>query len=486
MWKSSLIVACSFILSSIFAIDQSHGFVYECSRGFIFMLFPLSLLLPRKYLIYLVLIVMVNMLDLTQSATDLMKFGYVRRASLWQQAIGPIPPSMTVFALMIIIGFRLLRVKLDLLYKLVLIYFCGIMVVISFYHGYPSQNLSRFISDLKIPIFLCLGSLVFISYFTHYSHKLHDIAKFFLLLCIGHFLLDFINHINGTSVSITSGFKNASLDSTKGLVMAISFYAFYNIAVVKRVFPNTILFVISVYMLIAFQTRWLILTLSAGIFLIFLYFRFYRKLFIVGVTVLTAWISMFFVDFASVEEVRIMLLRFNVARADYWKNLDSVDPIRFKAIVNSISFLNQKDSLLQGLGYGSWYDDRFIRMPKLTVEAFTKESLIAGKFYRVHEFFSNTIFKTGLIGLVLYLTLFLRPITFLFKRRKYVLSVNRFAVTTIVIMGLFPTILTYFWFSAKALLFTAFYVVFIHFWALYIRRQYFISKNTNTSLPALS
>jgi O-antigen ligase len=147
-------------------------------------------------------------------------------------------------------------------------------------------------------------------------------------------------------------------------------------------------------------------------------------------------------------------------------SLLEVEPARTVSIYNSMCLLWDKWAIFTGMGYGSWYTDSYLRMPPLTISAFDQDSLLSGKYYRVHDFAFHFIFKFGLIGLLIYVTTFLKPIWTIWQCRKRILLHGFHREVAIVIIGIMPMVITYMWFSGKGLLFSAWFVVVSSQWAI--------------------
>jgi hypothetical protein len=478
--KSSfvLLVFAGLLMSILFRIDSSSGILYWLS-SFIALIIMLSVLvLPLKKLIYPLFILIVSMPDVTQSYNQIDAFGYITVASPWQFTIGPLTPAILIFFSLFITLCRLFKMPKKNPYNYIFILFIIVIPIISIWFGFFQNSISRFISDAKIPIYFLSGLIIFSGYYKRFPSQLKISCQIFLALAAGSFLLDFIKLFFYSTNSLSSAtYTSLSFDSAKGLISIFTFLAIANVIQKKKIFLNSFIVFISLFMLIAFQTRWLIITFVLGLFIIFIFLGF--KKMIINSTLLILFLALSFPLYQLMypETIRIFLLRFS-----FFNDLSTIgtesEVVRVASIINSINLLWENNAFLTGMGYGSWYDDSYFPMLNLSNSAFDDDSLLSGKYYRVHDFFFHFLFKFGIIGTFLYISAFIKPIRQLWKLGPYIRSNPNALKTSIVLIGLLPLVVTYMYWTGKGLLFSALFIVLAYEWVKFFINQLKIENSS--------
>lgn len=470
------IIVSSFFLSLLFGFDnKSSFFIIGLLCAFIMIL---SLFfIPKKLVIYPLFIIMVNMLDLNQTLADEAAEGTKICASVWQIKIGNITPAYIIIFIVIVILLRLFKIGKNNAYIMLFFYFFLFETFISIYFGFLQESFSRFIADAKVGIFFCSGLVIFDSYYKRYPNQILISTQVLICLIAGHFILDLIYIIAGVSVSDESGFKVASIDSGKGVVTIFVFYAFSellnifkNLLNKRNIMVYLAIAIISIYMIIAYQTRWLIVSLLLGCL---------TTILVVGINKSFKLIMPlgFFFFFSLPILIQLlpntweaMFLRFGfIENLNGQSSFEDVDLARAGAIYNSTGLLLEKNTFLTGMGYGSWYNEKFFPMPVLNLGAFDADSLNNEKYYRVHDFTFHFLFKFGIIGLFLYIGAFFKPLKQIWKLRKPILKHKLSTTISVVLFGIAPMIITYMWFTGKGLLFSALFICMAYEWAKIFR-----------------
>jgi hypothetical protein len=258
------------------------------------------------------------------------------------------------------------------------------------------------------------------------------------------------------------------LDSGKGLISIISFWSIASIAEGKRVLLHLAIVVLTLYVLLAYQTRWLVVTFILGIFFITIFLGFIRSTLLAIPVLLFLIISIPLMIQISPEVWRITLLRFSfIENISSGVSLEDIELARAGSIYNSLYTLNENKAFLTGMGYGSWFTDSFFPMPNLTISGFDEDSLNTGKYYRVHDFSFHFLFKFGIVGIFLYASCFFKPIINIWKKRVYYRDNIFSRRISILFLGTFPMALTFMWFTGKGLMFCAFFIVLAYEWIKY-------------------
>lgn len=460
-------------MATLFRVEDSSGIIYWLCSFITLVILLSSIFLHSKNLIYPLFILILSMPDITQSYEEIDSFGYTTVASGWQFTIGPVTPAIIIFSFLFIILLRLFKVPKKNPYNSIFVFFIIVVPIISIWFGFLQNSIPRFISDAKVPIYFLTGLIIFSSYFKRFPDQLKFSCQVFLALAAGSFLFDLFKLFSPSYIALSSGaFTSLSYDSAKGLVTIFTFYSISKIIEKKNVALNLMIILISLYMVIAYQTRWLILTFAFGLILVFFLIGVRRIIFKSILMVLFLLITFPVLVQTNPEIFRIALLRFSFIN-DFADSLSLIDVeiVRAAAIVNSTSLLLENNALLTGMGYGSWYDDSYFPMLNLNNSAFDNESLMSGKYYRVHDFFFHFLFKFGIIGTYIYIYSFLKPARKLWSLRKHILKNPLGLKISVMFFGLLPLVITYMYWTGKGLLFSALFIILSHEWVKHFKKQ---------------
>ena len=460
-----LLGVAGLLMSFLFRVTASLGIFYWLSATVALVIMVSVLFLPRKNLIYPLFILILSMPDVTQSYDEIELLGYITVASPWQFTLGPITPAFIVFFSLFVVLIRLFSLPKKNPYNLAILYFFVVVPIISVWFGFLQDSISRFISDAKVPIFFLSGLIIFSSYYRRFPRELMISCQVFLALAVGSFSYDFIKLVFFNTGTLISSYSTLSFDSAKGLIAIFTFFAIAKIIQNKKVFFYLMIVFLSLYMVIAYQTRWLIVTFVIGLILVCALIGIKRALFgsiflAVIISLCLPWIVQL-----NPEMFRIAMLRFGFI-SDFSDSLSimDVEVVRAGAIVNSISLLWESHALLIGMGYGSWYDDSFFPMVDLSNSAFDNESLSTGKYYRVHDFLFHFLFKFGVIGSSIYIYAFVKPVSQFWKLRTYIRSNPLGLQIGVIFFGLLPLVVTYMYWTGKGLLFSSLYIILAYEW----------------------
>ncbi|WP_139367066.1 hypothetical protein [Sediminibacterium ginsengisoli] len=261
-------------------------------------------------------------------------------------------------------------------------------------------------------------------------------------------------------------YSSLSLDSAKGLITIFSFWAIAGLIKGKNIIVNIVLVLLTLYVLLAYQTRWLIITFVLGLLVIAFAVGFKNAMIVLTSIVLLFCITIPIIIKVAPEVWETAMFRLSfIGNLTSGSSLEDVEIVRAGSIYNSMNLLFERKAFLTGMGYGSWYTDNYFPMPNLTTAAFDEDALNMGKYYRVHDFLFNFLFKFGIIGTGIYISCYLKPIRRLWKLKKQILADSRYNFVFIAIIGLCPMVITYMWFTGKGLLFGALFVVISREWA---------------------
>lgn len=449
----------------------------------------LVFVVPARWIILPLMLLMVSMPDMTQALEDLNERGVVMAATVWQIRIGSLSPAVIVMGTLLGAFIRLNDRKLPGKYHLVILYFCIVPMLTALFFGYAQEALGRFATDAKLAVFFCTGLLVFSSYYRRYPNELMRGSQLFLALACGVVVLDAVRLLVGVTAQMSLlNYVNLSLDSTKGLIVGVLFWLVARMISGRNLLVAPVAGVIALSVLLAYQTRWLVVVLILGLLLVFLLMGLKRLVILTIAGLLLFFVTLPFLQrfFPQVWEVTAIRFQF-VGEIAKGTDLMELESGRTGAIHNSLRLLWDRHSLVTGMGYGSWYTDSYSPMLGLSDAAFDEESLSTGRYYRVHDFMFHFLFKFGLIGLLLYTYVFIRPLLAIWRIRTTVLAWRSSREIAVVIFGLMPMVLTMLWFSGKGLLFSAWFVVMADCWAAcfrYVREESTASRKAAGEIEA--
>lgn len=476
-------------LAVLFRAESTNQLFFLAGRLFVLGTVASLFFLPRRWMIFPLMLLMVTMPDLTQAMEDVQERGSVLAATAWQIGVGPLSPAIIVMGALMVAFVRLNDRMLPRSYLPVILYFCVVPVGTSLFFGYALDGLGRFATDAKLAVFFCAGLLVFSSYYRRHPDELWRGSQIFLALTCGVVALDTVRLFLGVTAQVTHlSYVNLSLDSTKGLIVGVIFWLVARIIGGRNLLLGPLAGVVTLSVMLAYQTRWLVVVLILGMLLVFLLLGWKRLIVVMLAGTVLSFATLPFIQrfFPQVWEVTAIRFRF-VGEIDGGTDLLEVESARTGAIYNALHLLWDRHSLLTGMGYGSWYTDAYSPMPNLTDGAFDEESLSTGRYYRVHDFFSHFIFKYGLIGLLLYTYVLVRPLLAIWRIRTTVLGWRPSREIAIVVFGMMPLVLTQLWFSGKGLFFSAWFVVMADSWAAcfpWIRTESAAKRIEPVAVPA--
>ncbi|SJZ74271.1 hypothetical protein SAMN04488132_10494 [Sediminibacterium ginsengisoli] len=423
--------------------------------------------LPPRLLIYPLFLLIICMPDLTQTFEEIEELGVVSVASPWQFSFSILSPAFFVFGSLLVITIRLFSFPIAKSDRSILVFFFIVSTIVSFIFGFFQESFSRFVADAKIPMFFCIGLIIFGNYYKRYPSELLISCQVFILLAAGNYSVDIFKFFFLRSEGIEKvSYSSLSLDSAKGLITIFSFWAIAGLIKGKNIIVNIVLVLLTLYVLLAYQTRWLIITFVLGLLVIAFAVGFKNAMIVLTSIVLLFCITIPIIIKVAPEVWETAMFRLSfIGNLTSGSSLEDVEIVRAGSIYNSMNLLFERKAFLTGMGYGSWYTDNYFPMPNLTTAAFDEDALNMGKYYRVHDFLFNFLFKFGIIGTGIYISCYLKPIRRLWKLKKQILADSRYNFVFIAIIGLCPMVITYMWFTGKGLLFGALFVVISREWA---------------------
>ena len=458
-WYLVIGIILSFIFDSI-----ENSFLYYFGI-LVFLILLLSIFfIPTKKILLPIFILLFLAKDTTQSSEEFESKGIILSATPWQQPILGVSPATIIAIWLLLILIRLNNFKFKITQPLFFFYFFIFITILSFFWGYPQDNLGRFMVDLKTPIYFFVSASIFRSYFIKFPDEILKITEIILFLIASRVLLDLLYLITNFGDKLNST-NYLSLDSTKGTILILMFYLIIKTLIKKSFFINSIFISLSFSVLLAYQTKWLILMFFLGLFILFLLIDFKLKLeflIVFGFFNLLV-IPILFLSFPKVFE--LLKYRFSgLSNFNFSNEISEIDLIRSSSIINSVNELFTKNSLLTGLGYGSWFTDNYLPMPNVNTSSFEESSILSGRYYRIHDYFFFFLFKFGLVGLFLFTKNYFTPIFKLISLSKRLKINENSKIFILVITTTSFSILTSVFWTGKGLILIALFTILPVFW----------------------
>ena len=251
---------------------------------------------------------------------------------------------------------------------------------------------------------------------------------------------DFLGMVSRFATDRDYEFVNLSMDVAKVFTIFCCFYAIGRIRSSPLNVIWWIVLLVSIALVFEYQTRWLILCLVAGLFLLS------RRAFWIGSLSGSVSASMVYLAYIQgYEPVVLMLNRFNLGNG---LDLAVMDGARFIALTNLGHLLNQSYAWIFGLGAGSYFTDFPVSLQGLTTASYGLDSLAVGQYYRTHDFFSHSVFKFGIVGVVAYWFLVHRSLLNSNVQFRSHLDYSRASIID-AFVAMYPVILTFLYYSTK-------------------------------------
>lgn len=424
------------------------------------------IVLPSRMKIYPFLFFLFCIPDLTESMVDVISTGHLYSATLWQLDYGILRAFLVfvVIILFLIITYPDKSIHFKKIDVLFMTYFFSVPIIISVYYGYTFwENIENIVSDLKYPVVLILGIMLFSRYLSGPAQHLKKIIFFSVILIFATICFHIISFILGIESTMISGVNRVSVDSSKGVVIALIILLIVRMNEVPRKLSYALLIVSFIFLLIVYQTRMLIVSCLLGLMLFYLLLPLKQKITNFIATGLTAilLLGLIFVLFPQVGDIMLKRFRINLIGTGYDMRIEDVDVVRVIGAKNIYTQISRSNAYLTGFGYGSSYTDEDYMFPEILdlTSAFPESSIDSSKFYRIHDFILHTFLKFGLVGLVISTCMFSIPFFRLLRRYK---RMNRLTQQyALVAICFLPTVYFSFFWTIKTILISSMFIVFM-------------------------
>lgn len=427
----------------VFSVNSSYGLLYYFGLCALFFFMLSAIIIPKKWLYIHSLILLFSQPDITQDNIDVETDGLLPSASIWQFSAFGEPIIFWVLTLFLIYFYRLRRLAIgsSILYLFLLFVLVPLMNAVI--NGFI-EDIGRVIADLKFGIMIILGLLFYNA--PNFRDDKTLLSKLILILAGSLSIL--VYDLGALLINVLQQeeyvFKNLSMDVAKILALFIFYWCILNIKLNLKSLMYLSLIAISLLLIFEYQTRWLIITLLAGMFFLPGRFSFRAGIF-------TASSIALIVGLYQLENQAIVMMinRFNLFGAP---DISSIDPSRYFSILNAISTLNENGGWLFGMGAGSYFIDSPYSLSHLTTSAYDQVSLDAGRYYRLHDFFSHFIFKFGIVGTACYLYII---VSYLKLTNNKTVESQDLQIFMYCLFCMIPTLVTFPFYTSKGVLLIA-------------------------------
>lgn len=453
------IIGC--VLALIADIPSSFGTAYLAGKVVLYVLLFASLLLPiRRGLIFLLLIAIVSQ-DIIQTSTESAEFGSFLMASIWQGRLGPLRPSWIVmaFCLVLLVKSRLYFRNRAVLYAV--LWFSTVPLITGFcYSGIStSVSLKEMIIDVKLPLFLLVSILLFSSYLKRHPRDLAKFAAVFIGSILARHLIDFAYWLLGKGAVFDEAVR-VSLDSTKGTVVFLLLFAMILVMLQKRFFVGGILGIISGLLLVVYTARGLWVSSLIGVAIFFLMMRVSKWVLALPIVAILAYGSLMTLSVMSPKNIELLKKRTDAQVLYDTKNLmERYFPNRYIELLNATDTTIQRNAVLWGNGYGSYYTESVMPFAVGIKNAFPDYSIESGRFYKLHHFILRMLFEHGLVGLLIISSLWLVPGWYCFRAFRNP-EPSLFNVFMVAIVAFLPTSMLEISWTGKGMIICGFVIAF--------------------------
>lgn len=409
--KVSTYLIIAVALALVADVPESLGGAYLVSKVFLYVLLLASLLFPRRYSLIFLLMISTVCQDITQTQTEGMEQGISLTASMWQGGIGFLRPGwfMIAYCLALLVKGRIYVRDQPVAYAA--LWFSTVPLITGLVYGGFSTGVAwlEVPIDVKLPMFLLVSILLYRSHLRNRPQELAAFAAAFVGCILARHLIDFAYWLLGIGSEFAE-VNRVSVDSTKGTVVFMFFFAMVLIMRQKRFLIGGVLGIVSAVMLVVYTTRGLWLSAMLGVCLLLLLLRARKLVLALPTAALLAYGSFQTMMAIKPENVDLALKRIDRQSAVETGNLlEEYEPNRYAEMLNAADATLKRGAILWGNGYGSYYTESVILFPARMQDAFPDYSLTSGRFYTLHHYVLRTLFEHGLIGFLIISCLWLIP-----------------------------------------------------------------------------
>ncbi|HBR18946.1 MAG TPA: hypothetical protein DD726_01870 [Phycisphaerales bacterium] len=402
----------SLILSLLSGVKDTSGVFFPVARYFLGFLLILSFFLPSKVGVPLFFILILVGPDIIQIRSERLTSGEYNTASIWRLYLGPLRPSWIVAGAAIIHAIKNWQPISDKWLNITIAWFATVPILTGVVYGglFTFASSIEVPADLRFALLLVIGVVLFRGFLKKYSYGVGMLSALFIggilgrhLCDIAYWAIDYGPMVGGTSVG--------SVDTVKCTVVFLLLFAIYLIMKRKKIITGSILGILSVVLIIIYNARsiWA-LAAMCSMLLMFLYGA--KKAFIaVPIVLILLGGSYKVINMVRTESFEMLSEKAEsfTGGGSISSRLQRLDALRYAEAVDSIAANTKRMAILWGSGYGSYYRDTPIPFSFNLSDAHTEFSAAAGMYFYCHNFLFTTLFKYGVIGLIIILALWIGP-----------------------------------------------------------------------------
>ena len=485
--KHGLIFLVAFLLCLLGDAPSNNPVYYSIGVAGLLVCYILIVVLPLRLAVPLLLMLALTGRDIF--TTSLYQDTVISCASIWQMRFGFIRPSWVTFALILLQLIKLRVLHIDKPVKLLLLWFATIPVFTGWlYGGFEGYGaMTEVIIDLKFGLMLLASLVLFSTYFRRFPEQFQSLLTTFYLALLARLTINAIYFLFDYGPLLGSA-NRVSLDSAKGVVLLLLFVAIILLSIRRKVLSSTLVGVVSIILLIAYNTRMLWLDCILGLIILTSLLRKRQVVVVVLGSVLVGILGASLLQIYRPQTMETVVARSRTLlgqrqqhnysvqmQANYF---GAVDPVRYAEVVNILDTSWRRGSLVLGNGYGGYFEDLKIPFPHSLHSSYPKKSFRLGKFYQPHSYIMRVLHKHGIVGLILISSLwgvpFFRVSRWIRRIRSRALPIVNswfFSLMTGVTAFLSTGILSLYW-SGKGLMINGLLVAACMFYVKKLEREY--------------
>ncbi len=485
--KNGLLFLLAFLLCLLGDAPSNNPIYYSIGVGGLLVCYILIVVLPLRMAVPLLLMLALTGRDIF--TTSLYQETVISCASIWQMRFGFIRPSWVTFALILVQLIKLRVLYISKPVKLLLLWFATVPVVTGWlYGGFEGYGaMTEVIIDLKFGLMLLASLVLFSTYFRRLPLQFNSLLIAFYQALLARLTVNAIYFLFDYGPLLGSA-NRVSLDSAKGVVLLLLFVAIILLSMRRRVLSSTLIGIVSIILLIAYNTRMLWLDCILGLIILMALLR-KRQVVVVALgSVVVGILGAFLLQVYRPQTMETVVARSRTLlgqrlqhnysvqmQANY---LGAVDPVRYAEVVNIFDTSWRRGSLLLGNGYGGFFEDAMIPFPQSLRSSYPKKSFQLGKFYQPHSYIMRVLHKHGIVGLILISSLwgvpFFRIAKWIRRIRSQALPIVNtwfFSLMTGITAFLSTGILSLYW-SGKGLMINGLLIAACVFYVMKLEGEY--------------
>ena len=418
-------LACGLALVALSDVPNNWAAFFLLAQAILAFLLFLTLLLPIRPAIILLLMLAIAGQDIVSSGNTSLNYS---TASIWQLHVGPLNPSMIVFGVLFWRLFKI-RKKTDLppFVKWLILWLATVPVIAGliyggFFSGHAGVEVPQ---DLRFFLMPITTLILFLSILKRDPRYLTTMLAAFTGVLVARHFVDLIYVIANVGPVIAEGVSRGSTDSAKGGIVFLLFLGLVVVIIQKRLFLGILITIPSAFLLVSYGTRNIWITFVLGIFVLLMFIGVRRSIIFISLGTVLFMGGISSLQMLNPQSAEVVFNRSKDItegrRADQfsvlvdYNILSRIDQIRYAQILNVFDSAGRRHAYLWGTGYGGYYEDLVAGFPRNLPSTYPQYSLDEGRYFMTHSFSTQMFLKYGVLGMILIYALWFIPIYKLFK-----------------------------------------------------------------------